>query len=211
MSWERMFDRTEKAVCACGEGFVTRNCYEEGDDWDRYRTGLENEIIECEKCSSEYHIEHLMKHYNCPKWVGDGVVDTAYLVPNGHTLQMQIEPERLPFECSVNFEKTAVALFKKEDLLVAIDDMKKSKYSTRLSLEISQRLVSLYHKTKKSKKLSNVVAAIEICINNYDSYEWTFDKVQKFREEETVKLKKNCEELQQILSSSIELKFKDAR
>lgn len=213
MSWERFGDRLEKAICACGKGFVTRNVYTYGDDWGRYETGIEHEEIECNKCSSKYHIEHLTSFnaYERFRKRSDGVVDTTYLVPNGHTLKIQTEPKGLPFEYSVNFEKKVVALFKKEDLIAVVEDMKKSKYSTRLSLGTSEIIVSMHLKAKNSCKLSNVIASIEPCINNYDSYEWTFDKIQTFRQEEAIILQKNQKKLQQTLSASIELNFEDAR
>lgn len=211
MSWERMYDREEIAICACGNGFVKRNSYQKDDDWNRYRTGVENERIECGICADKYHIEHLVKHYNCMSWEGDGIVDTTYLVPNGETLNIKTEPESLPFENYVFFDKKAVALFTKEELQAAIDDMRNSKFSTRLSLETSQKLVSIHFRDKKSKKLLNVITALEYCIENYDSFEWTYDKVQAFRKEEASMLKNNRKELKQTLTISHELKFKTAR
>lgn len=211
MSWERMYDRKEQAVCACGEGFVERNSYQEGDDWNRFREGVENEEIRCDKCAEKYHIEHLVKRYNCMPWDGDGIIDTTYLVPNEKTFNIQIEPKRLPFECFVNFNERAVALYSKEDLQAAIEDMKANKYSTRLSLGISQNLVSAYFRDKKSKKLANIIKALDFCIENYDNFEWTYVKVKEFRKEEAKLLKKNEKELQQTLSESYELKFEMER
>ena len=211
MSWERMYDRKEQAVCACGEGFVERNSYREGDDWNRFREGVENEEIRCDKCAEKYHIEHWIKRYNCMPWEGDGIIDTTYLVPNGKTLNVQTEPKRLPFECFVNFNEQAVALYSKEDLQAAIEDMKTNKFSTRLSLETSKELVSAYFKDKKSKKLANIIVALDLCTKNYDNFEWTYVKVKEFRKEEAKLLKENKKELEQTLSESYRLKFEIER
>lgn len=206
-----MYDRKEQAVCACGEGFVKRNSYQEGDDWNRFREGVENEEIRCGKCAEKYHIEHLVKRYNCMPWDGDGIIDTTYLVPNGKTINIQSEPKRLPFECFVNFNEQAVALYSKEDLQAAIEDMKTNKFSTRLSLETSKNLVSAYLRDKKSKKLANIIKALDFCIENYDNFEWTFAKVKEFRKEEAKLLKDNEKELEQTLSESYELNFEIER
>lgn len=206
-----MYDRKEQAVCACGQGFVKRNSYQEGDDWNRFREGVENEEIRCDKCAEKYHIEHLVKRYNCMPWDGDGIIDTTYLVPNGKTFHIQIEPKRLPFECFVNFNEQAVALYSKEDLQAAIEDMTANKYSTRLSLETSKNLVSAYFRYKKSKKLANIIKALDFCIENYDNFEWTYTKVKEFRKEEAKLLKDNEKELEQTLSESYELKFEIER
>ena len=211
MSWERMYNRKGQAVCACGEGFVGRNSYQEGDDWDRFREGVENEEIRCDKCVEKYHIEHLVKRYNCMPWDGGGIIDTTYLVPNGKTINIQIEPKRLPFEYFVNFNEQAVALYSKEDLQAAIEDMKTNKFSTRLSLETSKNLVSAYFRDKKSKKLANIIKALDFCIENYDNFEWTYAKVKEFRKEVAKLLKENEKPLKQTFLESYELKFEIER
>ena len=96
MSWDR-FEFTEVAQCACGKGYVVRVAYTEEDDWNRSRSGIINEKIACENCRTQYHIEHVIRHYSCPSWKGDGISDNTYLVPNSLTIPEQISEKHFSF------------------------------------------------------------------------------------------------------------------
>lgn len=207
MSWERMSERKEKAVCACGKGLVTRISYTEGDDWNRYREGTYGEKIECDECARKYHIEPISKSYLTSE--GYETVTTDYLVPNDMTLKIKTEPTRLPYEYHLNFSENAVALFSKEELQAAIEDMKKSKYSTRVSFASSKRLAELHLKCKKSKSLAKVIASLESCILNYENYEWTHDKVIEYKEQERLEIEENQKKLQQALQKSHKLRYEN--
>lgn len=207
MSWEVISDNKEKAVCACGKGFAVRNVCKRADDWNRFDERIYGEGIECPECAKKYHIEHVVKHYNCMRWDGDGIVDTTYLVPNNMTLKIQTEPERLPYENTIRFNDRAVALYSKDELIAARNDMEVSKFSTRLTLAASRDLVSMYNREKKSKKLANVMDAIDYCVENYDSFEWTYPKIKAFREKEAGILEENKDRLAQALAVSLRLEF----
>ena len=207
MSWERMSETKDIATCSCGAGIVEIIRYRDGDDWNRLREGILKERIECKECKDKYHIEHIYSYYNCLPWKGNGEIDTVYLVPNDLTLQLQVEKKRLPFENSCAFDENAVAKFPKEDLASAIIDMKCSKFSTRLHEECSKELVHMYYKVNKQKKLSMIIPVLNMCIENYESYEWNYPKVKKFREEEEVQICKNKELMDKNLKQSFELKF----
>lgn len=189
MSWEIMNEWKEQSVCACGKGFVTRICYREGDDWNRFREGNSNWEIECEECSEKYHIEG------------------EYLVPKGKTIDLKTSPEQLPFEYNINFENRAVALFTIEELKSAVEDMKSSKFSTRLSLDISKKLVDMYYRAKKLKKLTTIIDALMYCINNYDDFEWNYDKVKEYRKQEVEEIIENEKVVNKVLSESFKLKY----
>ena len=191
MSWEIMDKWDEKSVCACGKGFVIRTCYEEGDDWDRYRSGVLKTEIKCENCVSKYHIE--------------GGEDGVYLVPNGKTLRINVTPKRLPFEWSYDFMKNVVAIYSKDTLLCVIDDMKLKKYSTRVSLGESKNIIALFYRSTRSKKLPHIIDALSKCIDKYDEFEWNYETVKAFRKEETIVLSKNKEKLKQIKKESYKL------
>lgn len=190
MSWEVMYEWKEKAVCACGKGFVTRICYEEGDDWNRFRDGVSVEKIECENCSNKYHIEG------------------TYLVPNGETLNIKTVPETLPFEQFITFDIRAVALYPKETLIRVVEDMRLNKCSTRVTLNESKNIVLMYYRAKKSKMLSNIIEALNNCIEKYDEYEWTYNTIKSFRKEEAIALKENEMKQKQIIALSHKLIYK---
>ena len=205
MSWERMFERKERAVCVCGKGYVIHTTYTEGDDWNRYREGTYGARIECDECAQKYHIESITKSYLTSE--GYETVTTDYLVPNGMTLEIKIEPTRLPYERFLNFSENAVALFSKGELQEAIENMRKSKYSTRVSLGSSRTLVELHLKCKRSKSLPKIISALESCIVDYDSYEWTHDKVVEYKEREKLEIEENQKKLQQVLAQSHKLRY----
>ena len=78
MSWEILYRNKLISKCKCGKGNVILEQYTEGDDWNRTRTNRGSEIIECEYCKRNYHIEHEYKYYNCMPWDGDGKIDIVY-------------------------------------------------------------------------------------------------------------------------------------
>ena len=207
MSWERMKEKKSTATCQCGNGKVVIVRYEDGDDWNRFREGILSESIECSECKKKYHIEHIHKHINCMPWDRDGEVDMVYLVPNDVTLNICTEPVRLPFESFTRFDINAVGRFSKEQLLIALEDMKSSKFSTRLTGGCSKTLVGIYYREHKSRKLGNVIAAVNECIAKYDSYEWTEPRVKEFRRKEHNQIEKNKELLKNNMNQSFELCF----
>lgn len=146
-----------------------------------------------------------MSDYYNP-WEGDPEM-TTYLVPNGLTFKIQTKPKELPFEQYLDFEGRIVAQFPKDMLLAIIEDMETNKYSTRLKLKESQDVVSLYYRAYKSKSLPNIISNIKTCIDSYDTYEWTFDKVKAFREKEYIIIQYNKEKLNYILSESFKPNF----
>jgi hypothetical protein len=207
MSWERMCEKKETAQCKCGNGEVVIVRYRDGDDWNRYREGILSETIECPECKRKYHIEHVVKHYKCMPWDGTGEVDTAYLVPNELTLNICTEPASLPFEHFVTFDINAVGRFTKEQLILAVKDMVESKYSTRLKDECSKSLVELYYRANKSRKLNNVISAINVCIDKYDLYEWNYPHVMEFRRNEQKQIEMNRVILEKNMKQSYMLSF----
>lgn len=86
MSWDKFKFRLI-AKCPCGHSLVERIVYEEENDFSQCRSGIISEQIICPICSTMYHIEH-RKSYCYKKWrVSDGIIDIAYCVPNGISIQ----------------------------------------------------------------------------------------------------------------------------
>ena len=118
MSWERT-EYKEVAPCACGKGTIVRLAYTEDDDWNRSRSGIINEKIACENCRTQYHIEHVIRHYSCPSWKGDGISDKAYLVPNSLTIPEQISEKHFSF----NVEEEIVSIYSYDEIKAAKADI----------------------------------------------------------------------------------------
>lgn len=203
MSWDR-FEYDEFSPCACGCGKIIRRLYQEDDDWNRSRGGCLEERIECNDCKNKYHIEHLIHHYFCYKWDGDGISDKIYLVPNGLTIPKPIEKRSFHFS---NFDEKIAAEYTPDSIKQALEDMKKSRYSTRLQLKTSQVIVKEYFKQYKKKKLTEIITCLENILNNYENYKWTPEKIETFKVEEQDRIAQNAEEIKNTLANCVELTF----
>lgn len=161
MSWDR-FEFTEVAQCACGKGYVVRVAYTEDDDWNRSRSGIINEKIACENCRTQYHIEHVIRYYSCPRWESDGISDKAYLVPNSLTIPEQISEKHFSF----NVEKEIVSIYEKrykKKRLAPIIDMLCSIEQQYDKYEWTPEKIAAYRDAEKAKireneeKIANVI------------------------------------------------------
>lgn len=204
MSYETMRDELQKAPCACGKGFVVRRYYFAMNDWNQTREGYTDQEIKCDICKAKYHIEETTKHYFCPPWKGDGNVTNFYLVPNGDTLHPDRKYART---FSYAFDDTCVADYPVQVLQDVIKDMKNNKYSTRLKLEASQKIVDKYYRHYKKRSLPPIISALQNCVDNYDSYEWTYDKMQEYLKLQKEEAEKNDKYVADVLKKSFPLDF----
>lgn len=203
MRWERT-EYKEVAPCACGKGTIVRLAYTEDDDWNRSRSGIINEKIACENCRTQYHIEHVIRHYSCPSWKGDGISDKAYLVPNSLTIPEQISEKHFSF----NVEEEIVSIYSYDEIKAAKADMMKNKYSTRLELENSRRIVSIYEKRYKKKRLAPIIDMLCSIEQQYDKYEWTPEKIAAYRDAEKESIRANEQEIAIAIKQSVPLEFR---
>lgn len=205
MSYERMYDRIERAVCACGMGEVIHHTYEDMNDWNQTRSGIYGEEILCPACKGKYHIEHITRTFPQPKWDGDGIVTTYYLVPIGKTVNLQTKPRPHSF----TFDQACVAKYTKEELSNVVSDMKESRYSTRLALDDSKKIVSAYERRYKKRGLPQIIAVLEKCIQNYSGYNLTHDSFAELQEMEQARITENQKIIDAVLKESFQLNFKE--
>lgn len=203
MSWNTVYDRLEKSSCACGKGSVLRHSYMRMDDWNRTDDGYYGEEIQCDFCSKRYHIEHDIRHFFCPSWEGDGISDTPFLVPSGMTLKHDVSPKHFNF----GLDEKIVSAYEKSNIQAVIEDMSINKYSTRLTLEDSKDIVNLYYGTYRKRGLPNIIKLLKQCKSNYDSYEWTFERMQKYKIEEQQRIETNKRIISDTISKSYKLNF----
>ena len=204
MSWDKI-EYTEKAKCACGHGAVLRRMFREDDDWNRTRFGCISEEIECLDCSSKYHIEHHVRHYHCMPCDGDGISDRVFLVPNGIKIP-EVKTEKI-FSFT-KFDEEIVSLFSIDDIAHIINDMQENKFSTKLKMQDSQKVVKIYHKKYKKRNLKAIVEILQQIIQNYDCYTWTKNKIKKYKEIERQNIIDNDKMIEQAIALSFELDFK---
>ena len=82
-----------------------------------------------------------------------------------------------------------------------------NRYTTRLRLSVSKQIVSVYYKRFKRKDLSLIVPILNKIITNYDSFEWTFDKIAEFRQKEKEAILENNKAIKLAISNAFELNF----
>ena len=204
MSWDS-FEYDLSARCACGKGKVIRHILQRDDDWNRSETQCLGEKIHCADCAKKYHIEHLIRHYLCMPWDGDGISDRAFLVPNGICIPKYKEKRNFIFS---RIDEQIAAQISLTDIKASINDMQTNKYTTRLELGSSQEIVLLYYRRYKKKSLSMIIPVLENIIQNYDKYEWTPEKIAEYRIKEGKELSKNDKAIDEAISKSFELNFR---
>ena len=204
MSWDS-FEYDLSAKCACGNGIVIRHILQRDDDWNRSETRCLGEEIHCADCAKKYHIEHLIRHYFCMPWDGDGISDRAFLVPNGIHIPKYKEKRIFSFS---RIDEQIAADVPLKDIKASINDMQTNKYTTRLELGSSREIVLLYQRRYKKKSLKMIIPVLETIIQNYDKYEWTPETITEYRITEEKELSKNNKEIAEAISKSFELDFR---
>ncbi len=90
---------------------------------------------------------------------------------------------------------------------MVIEDMSINKYSTRLTLDDSRDIVNLYYRTYRKRSLPNIIELLQKCKSDYNSYEWTFEKIQKYKIEEQQRIETNTQLINDTISKSYKLDF----
>ena len=205
MSYERMHEYLQQTPCACGKGTVVRTYYYEMNDWSQTHEGYENWNIQCANCKLKYHIETITRHFNCPSWEGDGIITDSFLVPFGKTLHLKSKFNR---SFSYRFNDCCVSDYPLEVLKTVIADMKENKYSTRLTLDSSKRIVNRYFHFYKKRSLPAIINILQECVDNYSSYEWTYEKEQEYKRALQKETAEHNQIIKKVLSESFPLDFK---
>ena len=89
-----------------------------------------------------------------------------------------------------------------------IDDMQRNKYSTRIEKKESKDIVYIYKRYYKKQALPAIVSMLKECVANYNSYEWTYDKVKKYREKQRKEQEDNEKYIAEVKKKSFLLDFK---
>lgn len=199
MSWDRT-TYNEYSSCKCGKGKVVRHMYYEQDDWNRFRDGCTGEEILCTDCSKHYRIYHLKNYHH------DGIIekDKMLLISKDMEFPVQITEKSFYFS---ELDKEIVANIALTDIKAAINDMKTNKFNTKLTLYSSQRIVQIYYSNYKKTRLNLVIPVLEKIVQNYESYEWTTEKIEEYRIEEKKRIEINKQEIKEAIAHSYELVF----
>jgi len=209
MSCGTIYDRLEQSHCACGEGVVIRHSYKRMGFRNRSENGYYGEEIQCNECRRKYHIEYNKIHNSCPLWEGDDINDIPYLIPNGMTLKHDVSQNNLYFY--FDLDEKIVSYLEKDKLQNVFDDMIKNKSNTRLKLAESKGIVELYYQRYHKRRLQNIIMLLQKCICDYDSYEWTFEKMQEHKMKEQQRINANIQIINNTLAQSYKLEFTEHR
>ncbi len=120
---------------------------------------------------------------------------------------MTLRHDVLPKHFNFSIDEKIVSSYEKSNIQAVIDDMSMNKYSTRLTLDDSKDIVNLYYRTYRKRGLPNITKLLQKCKLNYDSYEWTFEKMQKFKIEEQQRIETNTKIINDTISKSYKLNF----
>lgn len=119
------------------------------------------------------------------------------------TLKHDVSPKHFNF----GLDEKIVSAYEKSNIQAVIEDMSINKYSTRLTLEDSKDIVNLYYGTYRKRGLPNIIKLLKQCKSNYDSYEWTFERMQKYKIEEQQRIETNKRIISDTISKSYKLNF----
>lgn len=200
MSWDK-FNYDETAICACGKGKVIRHMQQRDSDWNQSETYCLSEELLCYECQKKYHITHLCNYKH------DGVIEyeRIFLVPNGVNIP-SVKTERSFYFSEI--DKEIASKFSLFDIKSVMQDMTYNKYTTKLKLENSHSIVRLYFKRFKKKSLNLILPILDKIIQNYDSYEWTIEKIEEYSKIEREEIEKNNKAIEEAINQSFELDFK---
>lgn len=107
--------------------------------WDTVYDRLEKSSCACGNGSVFRHSYMRMDDWNR---TDDGISDIPFLVPIGMTLKHDVSSKYFNF----GLDENIVSSYEKSNIQAVIDDMSTNKYSTRLALDDSRDIVSLYYK-----------------------------------------------------------------
>ena len=203
MSWDR-YEFDEISKCACGNGLVIKHCWREDDDWNRSRDGVSGYDIECFECRKKYHVQSIKRYYSCYSWEGDGICTTEYLTPKELNMPDPMYKSHIQTK---NIDEEIASLFTIDELKSIIVDMTQSKYSTRVKLDKSKRVIRAFNKRRHIKALSKIIPVLHEIVQKYDSYKWHPDTVAEFYRKEDYKIKENRKAIKDIIAKSFELQF----
>ncbi len=126
-------------------------------------------------------------------------------MPNGIKIPSIKSERRFSFS---EIDKEIAANISLSEIKESMNDMTANKYTTRLQLSSSHSIVEIYQKRYKKKSLNLIIPILKEIVHNYDSYEWTPEKIEEYREVERKDIEENKKAIEDALNQSFELDFK---
>lgn len=92
----------------------------------------------------------------------------------------------------------------------ALAEMKSAKFSTKLQLQSSKQIVSLYFKQYKKRSLPRIIEFLQICIDKYESFQWNPDTIKQYHEREEQLAAKGKQKFDEALLHAVKVEWKRA-
>ena len=127
------------------------------------------------------------------------------MVPNEINMPDVIEGKVFFFQ---RIDEEIVSRLSLDDINASINDMINNKYSTRVKLESSRLIINEFQWRYKRRSLNIIIPFLEELYQNYNNYEWTFERVEKYKEKEKTIIAENEKTINEAIPKSFELHFR---
>lgn len=179
MSWEEM--STTRISCPCGKGTISQAHY--ADDWNRFKAGLV--LIECEECRKKYKVEEEHHQSYNP---GHGGWTICYLTPVEYPPYTGICENDIygPLHtniCDIPFEDYLIEQYSLNDLEIARKEYNEKRSSSKVS-GIAKQICKKHKSFFNSVKATLIIKKLEIAIEQYKTYQGSYDQRILVRKQE---------------------------
>lgn len=180
MSWEEM--STTKIPCPCGKGTISQAHY--SDDWNRFEDG--QVLIECEECRKKYDIES--EYYQSYR-PGHGSWTRYYLTPVEYPPYTGICENDIYGPLHINIYNTAfedylIEQYSLNDLEIAKEEYSEKHNSSKVS-GIAKQICKDHKRLFNSVKASLIIVKLETAIEQYKTYQGSYDQRIIVRKQES--------------------------
>lgn len=189
MSWEEM--SVTRIPCPCGKGTISQAHY--SDDWNRFENG--QVVIECEECRKKYKVEG-EHHQSYHPGHGDWTI--YYLTPIEYPPYTGICENNIYGPLHTNIYNTAFEDYLIEQYSLSDLEIAKAEYSEKFSSSkvtgIAKQICKDHKRFFNSVRAVLIIEKLEIAVEQYRTYEGSYDQRIIVRQQENQERKEYQQE-----------------